>query len=106
MAGYPDDYDASLWPTHHLPGVEVLERCQPPLYRHDPSDPTGGWRGGEVATLIEALTEALAESQRQLSGQRRINQMLSGQLRMAREQRQVQAQPPFRRRLPGIPVKD
>ena len=85
--------DASLFPTHHQSERELLATQNPYTLT----------RGDQVGILFEQL----AESQRLLAEQRRLVQMLNDQLRLQREQRQLQEQPAPqpKKKLPGIALK-
>ncbi len=74
-----NDSDASLWNTRHLSEGEGLQTQNPYCF-------TRGDQVGILLTQIDELHHALAEA-------RRLNQMLNNELRIQREQRQIQEQP-------------
>ncbi len=74
-----DYYDMSLWPTRHFPEQDVLKPANPYTLTRDD-------QVGILLTQIAELHHALAEA-------RRLNQMLNNELRIQREQRQLQEQP-------------
>ncbi len=95
-----NDYDPSLWPTRHMSEGEILrqmisDQVQAQQGGAAPYTLTRGDQVGILLTQIAELHHALAEA-------RRLNQMLNNELRIQREQRQLQEQPAPLKRKGGV----